>query len=140
MTWPGDREMWLHDVLPGARYRHVHDLDPELVLYKLPGEPDPAAPVRVVLVNEGNPDGWVLEWRGDHGIPGYTDGGTYSCVQMDSIIRSSMSSAERDRICNDGEWHHTSKACQGIEYRLWNRLTDAPGGPRQLDLFSGAAS
>ena len=126
------------DELPiGARYRCL-DAEPDDYHTKTPDTPGSACLVEVL--HQGNDDGWVLEWRGDHGIPGYTDGGTYSCVQMDGIIRSSMTSAERDLICNDGAWHHTSRACQGIEYRLWNLLTDAPGGPRQLDLFSGAAS
>lgn len=85
-----------------------------------------------------NADGWLLEYRMYHGTGSRLEcEGSYSAVQMGPIISQSMTPAERDAICNDGQWHHTSRACAGVEYRLWNHLRPAePVG--QLSLFGAS--
>lgn len=86
-----------------------------------------------------NGDGWELEYRIYHGQGAPLEcSGTYAVVSMGPIIQQSMTPTEREAYCNDGQWHHTSRACAGVEYRLWNHLR--PTTPTQLDLFAGAGS
>jgi hypothetical protein len=45
--------------------------------------------------------------------------GVYAFFNLHTYLRGVMTTTERDAIVNDGRWHHTSRACAGVRYRLW---------------------